>query len=91
MYWFYPILSGALTGETATRRIEKYWKKYVIEGPGGAVRVRSALGDHGRNIGICACPVRHGQCKPCPHRPFPGYKSAPMKMALSGADTPFRT
>ncbi len=34
MYWFYPILSGALTGEAATRRIEKYWKKYVIEGQG---------------------------------------------------------
>ena len=34
MYWFYPILSGALTGEAATRRLEKYWKKYVIEGQG---------------------------------------------------------
>jgi len=34
MYWFYPILSGALTGDAATRRIEKYWKKYVIEGQG---------------------------------------------------------
>jgi len=34
MYWFYPILSGALTGEAATRRIEKYWKKYIIEGQG---------------------------------------------------------
>lgn len=34
MYWFYPILSGAITGEAATRRIEKYWKKYIIEGQG---------------------------------------------------------
>lgn len=34
MYWFYPVLSGALAGETAERRIEKYWKKYVIEGQG---------------------------------------------------------
>ena len=34
MYWFYPVLSGALTGEAASRRIEKYWKKYVIEGQG---------------------------------------------------------
>ena len=34
MYWFYPILSGALTGEKAERRIEKYWNKYVIEGQG---------------------------------------------------------
>ncbi|MCP3873906.1 MAG: phenyltransferase domain-containing protein [Desulfobacteraceae bacterium] len=34
MYWFYPILSGAITGENANRRIEKYWSKYVIEGQG---------------------------------------------------------
>ncbi|WP_299983232.1 prenyltransferase/squalene oxidase repeat-containing protein [Desulfobacula sp.] len=34
MYWFYPILSGALTGERAEHRIEKYWNKYVIEGQG---------------------------------------------------------
>jgi len=34
MYWFYPILSGALTGDAATRRVEKYWKKYIIEGQG---------------------------------------------------------
>jgi hypothetical protein len=34
MYWFYPILSGALTGEAANHRIEKYWNKYVIDGQG---------------------------------------------------------
>ena len=34
MYWFYPILSGAISGEAAFRRIEKYWKKYIIEGQG---------------------------------------------------------
>ncbi|MBU8849035.1 MAG: phenyltransferase domain-containing protein [Desulfobacterales bacterium] len=34
MYWFYPILSGALTGERAEHRIEKYWNKYIIEGQG---------------------------------------------------------
>jgi hypothetical protein len=34
MYWFYPVLSGAITGEKAMRRIEKQWKKYVIEGQG---------------------------------------------------------
>ncbi|MFH1153717.1 MAG: phenyltransferase domain-containing protein [Pseudomonadota bacterium] len=34
MYWFYPVLSGALTGEAAERRIDKYWKKYVVEGQG---------------------------------------------------------
>ncbi len=34
MYWFYPVLCGALTGETAGRRIEKYWNKYMIEGQG---------------------------------------------------------
>ena len=34
MYWFYPVLSGALTGEAAERRIDKYWKRYVVEGQG---------------------------------------------------------
>ncbi len=34
MYWYYPILSGAMTGERADRRISKYWNKYVIEGHG---------------------------------------------------------
>ena len=31
MYWFYPVLAGVLTGADAQRRIDKYWKKYVIE------------------------------------------------------------
>lgn len=34
MYWFYPILSGALTGKKAEKRIETYWSKYIIEGQG---------------------------------------------------------
>jgi len=34
MYWFYPVLSGALGEEASARRIEKYWKKYVVEGQG---------------------------------------------------------
>ncbi len=34
MYWFYPILSGALSGKKAAQRIEKYWGKYIIEGQG---------------------------------------------------------
>jgi hypothetical protein len=34
MYWFYPILSGAIQGENAKHRIEKYWSKYMIEGQG---------------------------------------------------------
>ncbi|MCP4022549.1 MAG: phenyltransferase domain-containing protein [Desulfobacteraceae bacterium] len=34
MYWFYPILSGALQGDKARHRIEKYWSRYVIEGQG---------------------------------------------------------
>jgi len=34
MYWFYPILSGALTGDAAARRVEKYWKKYMVEDQG---------------------------------------------------------
>ena len=34
MYWFYPVLCGALTGEKAENRIKKYWDRYVIEGQG---------------------------------------------------------
>ncbi len=34
MYWFYPILSGAITGIAGDERIKKYWKKYVIHGQG---------------------------------------------------------
>ena len=31
MYWFYPILAGVLTGAAAQKRIDQYWKKYVVE------------------------------------------------------------
>jgi hypothetical protein len=31
MYWYYPILAGVLTGFKAQARIDKYWKKYIIE------------------------------------------------------------
>ena len=34
MDWFYPVLCGALTGAEARRRIEKHWKKFVVEGQG---------------------------------------------------------
>ena len=34
MDWFYPILSGALTGAEAQKRLDKYWKKFVVEGQG---------------------------------------------------------
>jgi MMP endo-(1,4)-3-O-methyl-alpha-D-mannosidase len=34
MYWFYPVLSGALTGKAAEQRIERQWDKYVVEGMG---------------------------------------------------------
>ncbi|MCP3900841.1 MAG: phenyltransferase domain-containing protein [Desulfobacteraceae bacterium] len=34
MYWFYPVLSGALVGLEAEKRIEKKWNKYVVEGLG---------------------------------------------------------
>lgn len=30
MDWFYPILSGAITGQMAQQRIEKFWDKFVI-------------------------------------------------------------
>ncbi len=34
MDWFYPVLSGALTGDEARKRLKKYWKKFVVEGMG---------------------------------------------------------
>jgi hypothetical protein len=34
MYWFYPILVGALTGADAQKRIDRYWGKYMIEDRG---------------------------------------------------------
>jgi hypothetical protein len=34
MDWFYPILSGGVTGDDAERRIERGWRKFVVEGLG---------------------------------------------------------
>ncbi len=34
MDWFYPVLTGALTGTEAVRRIDRYWNKFVVEGLG---------------------------------------------------------
>ncbi len=34
MYWFYPVLCGAVQGKQAEARIHKYWKKYVVQGQG---------------------------------------------------------
>ncbi len=34
MDWFYPILAGVITGEAAQKRIDKYWKKFVVEDQG---------------------------------------------------------
>jgi len=34
MDWFYPILAGVITGNAAQKRIDKYWKKFVIEDRG---------------------------------------------------------
>ncbi|MCF8092227.1 MAG: phenyltransferase domain-containing protein [Desulfotignum sp.] len=34
MYWFYPVLCGAIQGEKARVRVEKYWHKYMIDGQG---------------------------------------------------------
>jgi hypothetical protein len=31
MDWFYPVLSGAITGPAAQQRIEAYWKKFVVQ------------------------------------------------------------
>ena len=34
MDWFYPILCGSITGAAAQARIDKYWKKFVIQNMG---------------------------------------------------------
>lgn len=34
MDWFYPVLCGAVTKEAAWQRIERSWKKFVVEGEG---------------------------------------------------------
>jgi len=34
MDWFYPILTGVLSGTDAQKRIDKYWKKFVVDGLG---------------------------------------------------------
>ena len=31
MDWFYPVLCGAVTGPAAVRRIDRQWKKFVVE------------------------------------------------------------
>ena len=31
MDWFYPILAGVISGQDAQKRIDKYWKKFVVE------------------------------------------------------------
>jgi len=34
MDWFYPILCGCITGRAARDRMDKYWKKFVIQNTG---------------------------------------------------------
>jgi hypothetical protein len=34
MDWFYPILAGIITGLDAQKRIDRYWKKFVVEDRG---------------------------------------------------------
>jgi hypothetical protein len=34
MDWFYPALSGAVTGAAAEKRIDRRWKKYMVDGQG---------------------------------------------------------
>jgi len=34
MDWFYPILSGAVTGTAAKQRLFKSWKRFIVEGQG---------------------------------------------------------
>ena len=34
MDWFYPVLCGAVNGSSARKRIDKYWKKFIVENHG---------------------------------------------------------
>jgi hypothetical protein len=34
MDWFYPVLSGAVTGSEARKRMDQHWKKFVVEDMG---------------------------------------------------------
>lgn len=34
MDWFYPVLAGAMTGNEARLRIDRFWKKFMVEGQG---------------------------------------------------------
>jgi len=34
MDWYYPILSGAFSGQAAQQRLEDYWEEFVMEGLG---------------------------------------------------------
>lgn len=34
MDWFYPVLSGAVTGQAAQARIEQHWKKFIVQNMG---------------------------------------------------------
>lgn len=34
MDWYYPVLAGVVTGAEAQRRIERGWRKFVVEGHG---------------------------------------------------------
>ena len=34
MDWYYPILCGVITGSDAQKRLDKYWKKFVVEDRG---------------------------------------------------------
>jgi hypothetical protein len=34
MDWFYPVLCGALAGPAAQKRLDRQWKKFVVEGQG---------------------------------------------------------
>lgn len=34
MDWYYPILGGVLTGDAATRQLDKRWDEFVIDGSG---------------------------------------------------------
>ena len=34
MDWFYPVLTGVITGQEAQQRIDRYWKKFIVEDRG---------------------------------------------------------
>ncbi|MCK7511326.1 MAG: hypothetical protein MZV70_49555 [Desulfobacterales bacterium] len=68
MDWFYPVLAGAVTGADAAATDRARLAKIRGGGPGGALRVGSALDCDCRNLRAGADAGRHGQPRSGPGR-----------------------